>query len=133
MPDVLVERVLATGSDQEDTSRGTSRAGVMINVAVSDAVLWGDSDEAGHVDGYGPIPADLAREFAFGSDLGDLGRRWLRRLYTRPETGSLVAMDSSARLVPTGLARFPQTPRPHPWHPLVRRSHPPLRPRPRGR
>ena len=31
---------------------------------------------------------------------------WLRRLYTAPSTGQLIDMDSKARLVPAGLARF---------------------------
>ncbi|MET4061752.1 hypothetical protein ABIB35_003329 [Arthrobacter sp. UYP6] len=31
---------------------------------------------------------------------------WVRRLYTAPDTGALVGMDSRARLVPKGLARF---------------------------
>jgi hypothetical protein len=31
---------------------------------------------------------------------------WIRRLYTAPATGELVAMDSRARLFPTGLRRF---------------------------
>jgi len=101
MADVLVDRVLHPQSG-EDSARG---AGVMINLVVSDRVLWGDSEEAGHVDGYGPVPADLARELAFGSDLDDLGRRWFRRVYTDPATGSLVAMDSTARLMPGALAR----------------------------
>ncbi len=34
---------------------------------------------------------------------------WLRRLYTHPRTGELVAMDSRARLFPPGLRRFIQT------------------------
>ncbi|MDQ0820465.1 hypothetical protein QFZ69_001344 [Arthrobacter sp. V1I7] len=33
---------------------------------------------------------------------------WLRRLYTAPGTGELVAMDSRARLFPVGLRRFLQ-------------------------
>ena len=33
---------------------------------------------------------------------------WLRRLYTHPGTGDLVAMDSRARIFPTGLRRFIQ-------------------------
>jgi hypothetical protein len=69
-----------------------------INLVVSDRTLWGDSDEPGYVDGYGPIPADLARELAAST------RAWLRRLYVSPETGSLVAMDSTSRRVPDGLA-----------------------------
>ena len=38
----------------------------------------------------------------FGTDL------WLRRLYTHPGTGELVAMDSRARLFPPGHRRFIQ-------------------------
>ena len=33
---------------------------------------------------------------------------WLRRLYTHPGTGELIAMDSRARLFPPGLRRFIQ-------------------------
>ena len=93
MADTLVDRVVSGEG-------GGTRPGVMINLVVSDQTLWGGNDEAGHVDGYGPIPADLARELA-GSDLA-----WLRRVYTNPATGSLVAMDSTARRVPAGLARL---------------------------
>ena len=47
---------------------------------------------------------------AAGSDTGtdpreDL-RIWLRRLYTAPGTGDLVALDSRARIFPPGLRRF---------------------------
>ncbi|MFF2029569.1 DUF222 domain-containing protein [Arthrobacter sp. NPDC058192] len=34
---------------------------------------------------------------------------WVRRLYTHPHTGELTAMDSRARIFPTGLRRFIQT------------------------
>ena len=34
---------------------------------------------------------------------------WLRRLYTHPGTGDLIAMDSRARIFPTGLRRFIHT------------------------
>ena len=34
---------------------------------------------------------------------------WLRRLYTHPGTGELIAMDSRARIFPPGLRRFIQT------------------------
>ncbi|MCW2796534.1 MAG: hypothetical protein JWM79_2031 [Nocardioides sp.] len=95
MADTLVLRVLGGGS----CATG-GEVGVMINLIVSDRVLWGDSDEAGYVDGYGPVPADLARELA-----GTVGA-WLRRLYVSPETGSLVAMDSAARIVPAKLGQL---------------------------
>jgi hypothetical protein len=43
------------------------------------------------------------------ADLAQLERTtavWLRRLYTHPGTGTLVAMDSRRRLFPAGLRRF---------------------------
>jgi len=52
MADTLVERVLSDPSPQ----RGR-RPGLMINLVVSDQVLLGTSNEPGHVDGYGPVPA----------------------------------------------------------------------------
>lgn len=90
MADTLVDRVL-----------GTAGAGpnVTLNVVVSDEVLWGEPGTA-HLDGYGPVPGDLVRELT-GS-----ARTWVRRLYARPETGSLVAMDSRSRLLPDGLAQL---------------------------
>ena len=50
---------------------------------------------------------------------------WLRRLYTHPGTGDLVAMDSRARIFPPGLRRLIQTRRRHLPHALLRRAHPP--------
>ena len=37
---------------------------------------------------------------------GAPGRAWVRRLFTHPDTGTLVAMDSSRRLFPAALRRF---------------------------
>ena len=89
MADTLVARVL-----------GEPGAGVSINLVVSDEVLLGTADAAAEVEGYGPVPADLARE------LMATDRLWLRRLYVTPGTGALVAMDSRARLVPAGILRM---------------------------
>ena len=50
--------------------------------------------------GTGPTAAGMRQEPAFNP--------WLRRLYTHPGTGELVAMDSRARLFPPGLRRFIQ-------------------------
>jgi 5-methylcytosine-specific restriction endonuclease McrA len=94
MADTLVQRVLST-----DPATDT-RPAVMINVVVSDQILLGDSDDPAHVEDYGPIPADLARELSAST------RAWVRRLYAAPETGRLVAMDSTARLMPDQLARM---------------------------
>ncbi|MFJ7750982.1 DUF222 domain-containing protein [Arthrobacter sp. NPDC097144] len=57
------------------------------------------SPVAGSASGWGRAPERPER-------LDPRTEVWLRRLYAVPETGQLVAMDSRARLVPRGLARF---------------------------
>ncbi len=94
MADTLVDRILGGAGASGAT------VGVMINLVVTDQTLFAGGHEPGWVDGYGPVPADLARE------LGDSEQAWLRRLYTSPTTGELVAMDSTARIFPTKLAQF---------------------------
>jgi hypothetical protein len=71
--------------------------------------------------GYGIVPAGWARRTAMigqthsGTEndahagpgpVTDALGVWLRRLYTAPGTGDLVAMDSRARLFPAGLRRL---------------------------
>ncbi|MEY9777567.1 DUF222 domain-containing protein [Arthrobacter sp. MW3 TE3886] len=60
--------------------------------------------EPGESTGGPPYPGGTA-----GSGDGRAFRLWLRRLYTHPRTGELVAMDSRARIFPPGLRRFIQT------------------------
>ena len=79
--------------------------GVTLGLVMSDSALFGTSDEPAHIDGYGPIPAELAREIVAGAVLADEAV-WLQRLYTSPTSGQLVAMDSRARLFRGSLARF---------------------------
>jgi hypothetical protein len=50
---------------------------------------------------------------------------WLRRLYTAPTSGELVAMDSKARLFPARAPTLHPGPGRHLPHPLLRRTHPP--------
>jgi hypothetical protein len=95
MADTLVDRV--TTGDGTGKDKGV---GVMINLVISDQALFGATDEPGWIEGYGPVPADLARELA------DTDKAWLRRLYTAPTTGELVATDSQTYRFPTGLARL---------------------------
>ena len=70
---------------------------------MTDTALFGTSDEPAHLDGYGPVPAELAREIVAGACSRD-ERVWVRRLYADPTTGELVAMDSQARLFRGSLA-----------------------------
>jgi hypothetical protein len=80
--------------------------------------------------GYGIVPGEWARKAIRGelmADAGPIGGEavgsapappglvqspelnvWLRRLYSAPASGELVAIDSKARLFPPGLRRFIQ-------------------------
>lgn len=84
-------------------------------------MIPGDSEPA-RLPGYGVVPAGWARQLLAGaggatdagqgqdtggdSEGGHAFRLWLRRLYTAPGTGELIALESRARLFPPGLRRF---------------------------
>jgi hypothetical protein len=111
MADTLVERI--TGQSHADD------VPVEINLVMTDRTLLagkapassdrcaGDDagvDEPAHLDGYGPIPAELARELVFVP--ADATPMWLRRLFRAPSNGELVAMESNRRLFSAGQRRF---------------------------
>ena len=98
MADTLVERV--TGQSQaEDVP-------VEVGLLIDADTLLGDSDEPAHLDGYGPIPAQTARDLIHRprTDVP----RWLRRLFKRPKSGELIAMESHRRLFTRAQRRFIQ-------------------------
>ena len=66
---------------------------IELGLVMTDTALFGTSDEPAHVDGYGPVPAELAREIVAGACSRE-ERVWVRRLYADPTSGELVAMDS---------------------------------------
>ncbi|GAA2113976.1 DUF222 domain-containing protein [Nocardioides bigeumensis] len=78
---------------------------VRLNLVMTDTALLGDDDQPARLDGYGPIPAELAREIVAGA-CERQEKVWIRRLYTSPETGQLVAADARARLFPHAMGRF---------------------------
>ena len=108
MADTLVGRVLAGETAAgKPTSQDSAAAptALLINIAVSDAVLLGDEHGFGWVQDYGPVPGDLLREWI--ADNADHGvDQWVRRLYVTPDTGDLVAMDSKARRFEGALADY---------------------------
>ena len=103
MADTLVE--LVTGQAMADD------VPVEVQVVITDRALLAGDDMPAHVPGYGPVPARWARELLAPGPSedrpGDVRANvWVRRLFTHPTTGSLVAMDSTRRLFPTALRRF---------------------------
>lgn len=96
MADTLVARLL--GTEQP------AALPVLTHVVVADDVLFGTNEEAAHLHGYGPIPAELARELV--KTASELGMAQLRRLYAKPETGELLAADSTSRFFPGALGTF---------------------------
>jgi hypothetical protein len=84
MADTLVERV--TGQS------GASGTPVEIELVMTQRTLLEGDGEPAHLVGYGTIPAEAARELVRDAD-----EAWVRRLFTHPESGSLVATDSRRR------------------------------------
>ncbi|MEV7603950.1 DUF222 domain-containing protein [Paenarthrobacter sp. NPDC089322] len=102
MADALVEQI--TGSRPGIT-------GVEVQLVMTDRTLFQGDSEPARLAGYGIVPAGLARDLlAEGGGIGpgqqDELKVLLRRLYTAPDTGELVGMDSRARLFPRSLRRF---------------------------
>lgn len=94
MADALVAGLVGC-QPERPTSPATT-----ITVVLTGRSLLGDADDAAHLDGYGPVDAELARELARGDDV------WIRRAYADPATGELVDLESRARLFPDGLKRL---------------------------
>jgi hypothetical protein len=72
-------------------------------VVTDRALLSGDATPA-TIPGYGVVPAAWARRLVERSD--DRGEVWLRRLFTHPADGTLVAMDSRRRTFTGEMRRF---------------------------
>jgi hypothetical protein len=114
MADALVERT---------TGAPGGISGVEIQLIMTDRTLFQGDSEPARLAGYGVVPAGWAREVVKrgqhrtakdGAADGTLDSSrnalniWVRRLYTAPGTGDLIAMDSRARLFPAGLRRLMQ-------------------------
>ena len=96
MADTLVARVTGQETAEDVT--------VEVQVVITDDALLGASDTPARLTGYGPIPAGIGRRLA--ARAGEKLRAWIRRLYSPPGTGRLVAMESGRRRFPAGLAAF---------------------------
>jgi hypothetical protein len=71
----------------------------MVNVTVPVLTLMGQSDEPGHLEGYGPIDPETARRLAGGA-------AGFTRLLTHPETGVVLSVGRDRYKVPKHLRRW---------------------------
>ena len=93
MADTLVERITGQTS--------ANAVPVEVGLVMTDTTLLGGDQTPAHLDGYGAIPAFLARRLVRAAE-----EAWVRRLYTSPHSSSLVAMDSRRRTFDGQLRRF---------------------------
>ncbi|GAA2141875.1 HNH endonuclease signature motif containing protein [Nocardioides koreensis] len=80
---------------------------VEVRLVMTDRTLIHGDREPAVLEGYGVVPAGWARDLA--DTAFAQGALSLRRLYTAPHTGELIAMDSRARVAPKGLGSFIDT------------------------
>ncbi|MFJ6002020.1 DUF222 domain-containing protein [Arthrobacter sp. NPDC092385] len=100
MADALVERTTGTPG-------GFSR--VEVQLIMTDRTLFQGDSEPARLPGYGIVPAGWARDLlSTGEASAQACEVWLRRLYTAPGTGELIAAESRARLFTNGQRRFIQ-------------------------
>ncbi|GAA1870989.1 HNH endonuclease [Brevibacterium marinum] len=85
MADLLVERT--TGQETAEA------VPTEIHLVMNDDSLVGQGEAPAWLPGFGPLPAGAAREFVSENE----APVFLRRLFTRPEDGQLVRMDSKRR------------------------------------
>ncbi|MGN7250189.1 HNH endonuclease [Arthrobacter sp. SAFR-014] len=84
--------------------------GIELNLVITDRTLLQGDSEPARIPGYGIVPGDWARNLVSPQQAKGVEelKIWVRRLYTVPGTGDLVAMDSRRRLFPAPLRRFIQ-------------------------
>jgi hypothetical protein len=98
MADTLCERV---------TGRSAAVAvPVAVNLVISDQALVGAECSAAVIAGYGSVPSAVAQNLIAAAVTDPASLATLRRLYAKPASGALVAMESRSRLFPKALAEF---------------------------
>jgi hypothetical protein len=100
MADTLVERV---------TGQATATATpVTVNLVMTERALLEGDDEPAEVLGYGPVSARTARDLLRRHTETDdpAGQSWLRRVFTHPTTGELVALQATTDAFPAALRQL---------------------------
>ncbi|AOP52785.1 MAG: DUF222 domain-containing protein [Brevibacterium aurantiacum] len=85
MADIFVERL--TGQDSADN------VPTEVHVVMEAESLFSDGRVPAWIPSYGPLPAKTARNFV----AANRARTFIRRMFTSPDTGQLVSMDSRKR------------------------------------
>ncbi len=98
MADTLVERVTGRPAEVPEP--------IAVNLVMSDRSLLGGENSPAVVEGYGPIPAEVARKLVTAAATDARSKAALRRLYRHPKSGALAAMESRSRSFPKALATF---------------------------
>ncbi|MHA7281816.1 DUF222 domain-containing protein [Arthrobacter sp. TMS2-4] len=82
-----------------DAAAGGYRVRAHINVTVPVLTLLGVDDAPADLEGYGPVPADIARRLAAHAPS-------FTRLLTHPETGAVLSVGRSTYSVPSDLKKW---------------------------
>ncbi|MFC9762550.1 HNH endonuclease [Rhodococcus jostii] len=83
----------------------TSGVPMAVNLVLSDETLLAGGHEAAQLQGFGPVPAGIARQLV--ADAVDSNTETsLRRVYSCPQSGALTAMESQSRTFPKSLRQL---------------------------
>jgi hypothetical protein len=90
--------------------RGTGHAvasgvPVAVNLVLSDETLLAGGHEAAQLQGFGPVPAAIARQLVADVVDSDIATS-LQRVYSCPQSGALTAMESQSRTFPKSLRQL---------------------------
>nr|WP_226921461.1 HNH endonuclease signature motif containing protein [Georgenia subflava] len=102
----------AGGTDTDSTAGGPDADAAASKSDTDRAAGWPDTGATAG-EAPGPTSSGAPMSMVSGDDAGTGSGKtdpavllWLRRLFTAPTTGQLIAMDSRRRTAPPGLARF---------------------------
>ncbi len=96
MADEFRSRLLGAVADGDPPGMPAA-TGVEVHLVMTDRTLLDGDDEPAYLVGHGPVPAPLARRIAVAEPRT---RVWVRRLFTDPADGTLVATDARRRVFP---------------------------------
>ncbi|WP_395725225.1 DUF222 domain-containing protein [Nakamurella sp.] len=97
MADELVKRTMTPGAGEPE------HPAVELHLVMTDRALADRDDEPAHLIGHGPVPAPIARDLLTADERT---RVWVRRLFTDPGTGDLLATDARRRDFPPAARQF---------------------------